>query len=64
MIKAVAMSRWDKYPKPSVLCVRPGLWEVEITRGFEGNYEHEYTYWDTWRDAYQYAYGVVKGWRK
>lgn len=58
------MSRWDNYPKPQIRRVHPEVWMVEITLGFEGNYEQEYTFWDTWRDAHQYAYGVVSRWRK
>lgn len=49
--------------KPRVIRTYPGTWLVVVTRGYSGNYEHEYTYWDTWRDAHQHAYETVKRWR-
>lgn len=47
-----------------MFCAEPDcLWVVEITRGYAGNYEHEYTYWESWRTAYDAALRVARAWR-
>lgn len=61
---AVAVSSVRRAKKPRICRSYANEWCVEITRGFEGNYEHEYTFWDTWRDAQQFAYETVKRWRR
>jgi hypothetical protein len=41
----------------------PGHWVVEITVGFEGNYEHYYANCESWAEAYDYALTTAKKWR-
>lgn len=49
--------------KPKVFKPEGGRWMIIVTRGYEGNYEHEYRYALTWREAFDYAYSSVKDWR-
>lgn len=47
-----------------VYCVYPGrLWGLEVTWGFEGNYEHEYFYGSSWQEMYDQALRIAKTWR-
>lgn len=39
------------------------VWVSIVTRGYAGNYEHQYNYSETWRDAHDWAYDQVKEWR-
>lgn len=48
--------------KPKVFKAAP-LWGACVTYGYEGNYEHTYRYYETWREAFDWAHGMVKGWR-
>lgn len=58
------MKTTKKITRFRVYCLYPRcVWGLEITHGFEGNYEHEYLYFSTWRRAYDHAFNTAKRWR-